>query len=247
MKNFLIKLCSILLLSQILSSCALTSSLWDKDFSERKINQYYLDKDKQKILLIGEPDKKTNSVMYYSVVDKEDKIKKTFELAEKYGGDMTLRIKSSQESFDEADVYLISNSKITFDRFQFGFFLRKDLTAYEKKTIYNYPKLYISKESDYANFYLSSHIDADRYTADVEKDMDFCAKDLIYDCLQTKKLEKPLRERFRRDFTVPETITRIIATPFAIAADILLSPVYITTYAAIYIIESRSHRSQSSK
>jgi hypothetical protein len=232
------KLGIILIILQFLGGCVATPILWSKNrTNDDKIENYVVDKQNKKIILLGEVNPKTKQSMNYSITDQEGEIARIIDLQVKYGGELNLEIASSQPGKDTDYVYLLSDSKIEFGVSHIGFFLRKNLTDEDKKIIYNYHNSKVRERDQYIDFGGFSHVKATRYPSSEEKFTNFCSSEnKTPNCSTTHKFKIPLKEEYWRDFTPSETATRLVATPFAIAVDVVLLPFYLLTYIAVSVM-----------
>ena len=220
--NLIKKLFIVLILIQFLSSCAVTGKLWDARAGGDTISSFFLDKDKKRVVLIGD-ERDENGNDHYSLTDKEGKIFKVFELGVKYGKGTSVML---------YNVYA-RGSKVYGKSMEIGFWLRDNLLEQEKNIIYQDDDFKIANKgkSSYIIFHPLKIGIITRYPSSKEPFKNICSKtNNNPNCSPIIKLDRVWQGVIWNEYTASETLLRIIITPFAIAGDILLSPLYGLAY-----------------
>jgi hypothetical protein len=233
MKKF-IKLFSVIAIF-LLNSCgaAVTERLWERSSSTDRVENFFVDYGKKRVVLIGVGKfDDTNDHYHYSITDKSGNLFKVFEIGLK------------SESGILASFYGSTTRGSKVDKVWIAFGM-KNLPKEDKKFLDELNESEGEKIGDFG-FYLPKNSIGEivRYPSSKEKFKNICSEtNKDPNCSPIIKLGRAWQGRIRNGETIQSFFGKLVITPFTIAADILLSPLY----ATIYLMENSPHHSQSSE
>jgi len=238
----------IFIASQLLISCALTRGMWsDSRVGGGKIEGFFIDRERGRVVLVGAKNPETNLGMNYSITEPTGKILKIFELGQKAVGVSASfnghQIESKgKEIFGNAIGILINKKNLSKDQIQELY----DLDLYDLKNLYSKELLnsqFLEKSRKDLMLYSNENYGhimigqfqlkplATRYPSSQEQVKNFCKPSTnpnqTQDCVQITKFTQPWQGVIWNRFTPSDKAIRVAATPFTVALDILLTPLYI--------------------
>ncbi len=231
MKNMIKKkFCFLLLISLTANSCAVSQSLWIARAGGDRIDSFFIDHEKNRVVLIGDQHPVTKAGEHYSLSDPSGKLAKVFELGIKSGkpvfnlegmetrgsdvfGWMWIGFKMNNLSSDEIILLNSFNAHPKKDENLFGYGLQITNSN---------PNYLIIKTT--------------RYPSSQEPIKNFCSEtNNDPSCTKITKFSKPWQGVIWNRYTNSEKALRIAATPFTVAADILLTPLYLVGFIGMGI------------
>ncbi len=199
------KIWLILILSQFLSSCALTRAMWGRD-SEIKgdtISSFFIDKEHNRIVLIGdEKDEKGND--HYSINEPTGKFVKVFELAQKSNTDIGLSLLNGETNGEKVYGGLFIKFKIVNLSKEDLEFIKKNKLIHEVKKDYVGFGSRLTSKDDYKS------LDAQtmRYPSSQEPVKNLCS----YEPAEYITIDKG-QTRSRENIIPKEPLVKIVSQP----------------------------------
>ncbi len=197
---------SLILISLTLSSCKITQEgLWGADFYKENFKEFAISDDGKGLILVGKK-------YHYLLEDKDGVLKRIIESS----------VISKIQILDNGIFFVDASSKKA--KFDFRIVsMDADLLSDEEKKVFK--KLNFSEPSNrhgdynYLRFYESLRLEGSRYLPTPKN---------TYKTHQLN-LAEPFEYDINEEPTPLKTTGKVLLTPFAVAADIVLSPVYFVT------------------
>jgi len=209
-----------LITSLFLNSCGVTQKLWEPRVGGDTISSFFLDNKQNRVVLIGN-ERDENGNDHYSLTDKNKTIYKLFELGAK-----------SQQ----VDLHLLHPST-TGKKLRGTLSIaigKKNLSQDEVKFLINLMKFNatnLGNNKDWVAGVLTVQKEMTRYPSSQESFKNICSEvNKDSNCSPITKLHRPWQGIIQNHYTNSETAIKLTITPFAIVADVLLSPLYAIVY-----------------
>ena len=212
----------LLLMLLVLSSCAVTDTLWESDVGGDKIEYFFVNRESNRVVLLGDQHPVTKKGEHYSLSEPTDKLFKTFEIAERSNlkdvavyfarltgkgskitggwGWVSYKLDSSKISKEDEE-YLRKNNRVNLRKNS-----EQEYVSYDIKVTSNLMTRYSSSKETFKNF-----------CSDTNQDVN---------CSKVIKLKSAWQDSIVNSYTVPEKSWRVLLTPFTVVADIILIPFY---------------------
>lgn len=245
------KICYLFLICSTLSSCAVTQSMWIARQEGIKVAGFFIDHERKKVVLVSRIDRDKPSE-HYSLSDPSGDLIKSFEIGLKSSGIISgfnqpgIKAKGSavySESFsvtiNKKNLSLSQVEQMQELGFQDDNFIYPDEilnSRFQEQTTKDRMR-YMNANNGFMmsrRFYFKPM--ATRYPSSKETFKNFCSEtNNDPNCSKITKFEKPWQDVIQNLYTIPEKALRIAVTPFTVAADILLTPLYLVGFIGMGI------------
>ena len=221
----------IIITSQFLISCAVTRGMWsDSRAGGDTISSFFVDHERNRVVLIGD-ERDKNGTDHYSIYEPTGKLVKIFELAQKAAdkNDKTtinlMKVESYGSSVKGDTYFAFNTSKLSSEEREF---LDKSKVTKNNKKISGFFSINFPLTNSNPYFLITQ---TTRYPSSQEQVKNFCKPNTKpsenQDCIEITKFAEPWQGTIWNRFTPSDKAIRVVATPFTLAIDILLTPLYL--------------------
>lgn len=250
--NELNKIFLLLMLIIITNSCAVNQRLWDNKTGYEKIESFFIDNNNKRVVLIGEGGYATKlGTRNYSITSLDDEIFKIFEMGIKSGSEISFNIDvfstwARGEKFYGKSTIFFKRNKLSDEEWKY---LNKFNTNLKKKEGNFSYRFWLNEKTKYTQTntirYPSSQEKAILCEDDIKETGDIIndnikitknqenqTKNPENNCINVIKFKNPWQGTVSEYDTWPQTFKKLALTPFALAGDLLMMPIYTIAFIA---------------